>query len=208
MSSNTEGPITVVVRHRIRRGKEPEFEEWLRGLSKEALRYPGHLGFSIVRPSDARNPEYTVLFRFDNLEHLEEWENSQVRREWIARLAPLAARSYRRERHTGLEVWFTPPVGSLQPERYKLVLVTLLSLYPLVLGAQAFVAPLMGNWPIALRTLVTTFIMVCLMTYVVMPFTTNLFSRWLYGTPDEAAVEAATLDKPVAASPSDLQTRN
>jgi hypothetical protein len=47
-----------------------------------------------------------------------------------------------------------------------------------------------------------------LMTYVVMPFTTNLFSRWLYGTPDEAAVEAATLDKPVAASPSDLQTRN
>jgi uncharacterized protein len=40
--------------------------------------------------------------------------------------------------------------------------------------------PLLGGSPIVLRTLVFTMVMVSLMTFVVMPRMTRLFSFWLY----------------------------
>jgi uncharacterized protein len=40
--------------------------------------------------------------------------------------------------------------------------------------------PLLGGSPVILRTLVFTGVMVSLMTYVVMPRMTRLFSFWLY----------------------------
>jgi len=40
--------------------------------------------------------------------------------------------------------------------------------------------PLIGSAPVALRTLAFTLVMVTLMTYIVMPRMTRLFSFWLY----------------------------
>jgi len=40
--------------------------------------------------------------------------------------------------------------------------------------------PLLGEFHAVLRTLVFTLVMVSLMTYVVMPRMTRLFSSWLY----------------------------
>jgi uncharacterized protein len=177
------GPVTVVVRHRVRPGQAAEFEEWLRGITRAMLQAEGHLGFNVVRPADAKRPEYLVLLRFDTLDSLERWEASAERREWLDRLDPLTVQAPARERHTGLEVWFTPPVGCSQPPRYKIVVVTLLAIYPLIALVQVTLVPLMAGWPVLLRTLVSSALLVCLMSYAVMPLMTRLFSRWLYGTP-------------------------
>ena len=77
--------------------------------------------------------------------------------------------------------WFTPPAGCPQPPRYKMVLVTLLAVYPLISLVQLALVPLLGGWPLALRTLATSALLVCLMTYAAMPLATRLFARWLYG---------------------------
>src|SRR6187200_1965028 len=103
MAMDTDGPVTVVVRHRAKPGLEAEFEEWLRGISRAALGFEGHLGFHVVRPTDSARPEYLVMFRFDTLAHLEEWEESEARRQWLARGEPLTTHPPDRERHTGME---------------------------------------------------------------------------------------------------------
>src|ERR687888_19855 len=113
------GPVTVVVRHRVKPGKQAEFEGWLRGISQAVLQFEGHLGLNVVRPADLTRHEYLVFFRFDTFANLEKWEGSQTRQEWLDTLEPLMAHAPARERHTGLEVWFTAPAGSAPPPRTK-----------------------------------------------------------------------------------------
>src|SRR4051794_7567976 len=105
------GPVTVVVRHRVKPGKEAEFEEWVRGITAEMLRFEGQQGYHVVRPSGPAHPEFLVFFRFDTFANLEKWEESGERLAWLGRAAPLTTRAPARERHTGLEVWFTAPAG-------------------------------------------------------------------------------------------------
>jgi uncharacterized protein len=176
-----EEPVTVVVRHRVRPGMEAAFEDWQRGINQVALRFPGHQGFHVLRPTDTRRPEYLVLFKFATLADLEGWEQSDERREWLARLAPLTLEPPARERHTGMEVWFDPPPGKPAPPRYRMAAVTLLTIYPLILAVQALVVPVMGHWPLPARTLASSALLVGAMTYLAMPLTTRLVARWLYG---------------------------
>lgn len=183
--TDQEGPITVVVRHRVRLGKEAAFEEWLRGITQEALQFDGHMGFHIIRPTNPKRPVYLVLFRFDTLDNLTRWEESQTRADWLNRVSPLTTHPPARERHTGLEVWFSPPPGQAPPPRHKMVVVTLMALYPLISLVQFALIPLLSDWPILLRTLMTTILLVCFMTYGAMPLMTRMLSRWLYGPPGE-----------------------
>ena len=66
-----------------------------------------------------------------------------------------------------------------------MVAVTLLAIYPLITLAQLTLVPLLEGWPMLLRTLASSAVLVCLMTYAAMPLMTRLFARWLYGLPGE-----------------------
>jgi antibiotic biosynthesis monooxygenase (ABM) superfamily enzyme len=83
---------------------------------------------------------------------------------------------------TGLETWFTLPAkpGAPSPPRYKMAVVTWLAVFPTVLVIFSLFSPVLNMMPTVLRTLVFTLVMVTLMTYVIMPRMTRLFSFWLY----------------------------
>jgi len=57
-----------------------------------------------------------------------------------------------------------------------MVVVTWLGVFPIV----TIIFSVFGHWLNLLPTLVRTLVMVTLMTYVVMPRMTRLFSFWLY----------------------------
>lgn len=181
MHTHQPGPVTIVVRHLVKQGREAAFEEWLRGITAAMLQFEGQEGYSVVRPSGKMQPEYLVFFRFDSFENLEKWESSAERRAWLDRLESFSSREPVRERHTGLEVWFSPPSGLSLP-RWKMVIVTLLAIYPLISLVQLLLVPVLPDLPVLVRTLITSTLLVFLMTYVVMPVMTQLFSSWLYGS--------------------------
>ena len=52
--------------------------------------------------------------------------------------------------------------------------------FVLVLALNIALAPLIGNWPLALRLLITVILQVGLMTYVIMPRLTRALARWIY----------------------------
>ena len=101
---NQEGPVTVAVRHRVRPGREAEFEAWLKGISREAMAFEGHQGYHVVRPADTGRHEYLVFLRFDSFANLERWEASEVRRQWLEQAEPLTLHAPAREHYTGMKV--------------------------------------------------------------------------------------------------------
>ena len=179
----TDPPVTVVISRRVKPGCKKAFEKFISGITASAMTFEGHLGTNVFRP-DSPNNEYRIIFKFDRASNLQIWEESECRRQWLARAESLRLEPARIRVITGLETWFTlsSPKRVVPPPRYKMATVTLLTLFPLIQLAQITIAPLLELAPIPtlLRSLIITAILVLLMTYVAMPRMTRLFSRWLY----------------------------
>lgn len=75
--------ITLSVTHRVRPGREEEFEAYLRGLIGAASRFPGFVSGQVVRPT-GNSREYRVIARFDRESHLQQWKHSEERAAWQA----------------------------------------------------------------------------------------------------------------------------
>ena len=74
-----DGPVTVIVTIKAKKGKISEFEEWMDGIIHEAMKFDGHMEVNIIRPADVlSNPEYVIIFRFNTYENLATWERSEI----------------------------------------------------------------------------------------------------------------------------------
>ncbi|WP_424951771.1 antibiotic biosynthesis monooxygenase [Deinococcus sp.] len=177
---STRDPVTLVVRRRVLPGQEAAFETLVGGIQSTLARWPGHLGTGVVRPVPGQH-EYTMVVRFGDAANAASWEDSPERAKWIARVAPLLGGEAEMEQQPGLEFWFTPP-GSpslAQPRRWKMMVVTLLALYPTSLLIALLVGPALAHLPLPLRSFLQVLLIVPLMTYAVMPVATRGFRRWL-----------------------------
>ena len=175
-------PVTAVASRRVKPGHEQDFEEWVSGILTVVNTFPGYLGSEILRPSGPEDDEYRIVFRFDHASNMHAWENSEERQRWLSKARPHLREKEKVQVLTGLETWFTLPTkpGVPAPPRYKMAVVTWLAVFPVV----AVIFSLFGQWlnllPTLLRTLVFSAVMVTLMTYIIMPRMTRLFSFWLY----------------------------
>ncbi len=185
-SSNNESPnssisVAVCVTQQVKHGREKDFESWLKGIAKAAEQFVGHQGINVIKPA-VHSQEYTYIFRFDSDEHLQKWEVSAEKDRWVSRLQGLTQKPAKKQTLTGLEYWFTLPNNLMRqaPPRYKMVLVTILAIYPLttILG---FVVT-SGSVTVSrlLKGLIVSVLAVTLMTYVVMPRMTRLFAGCLF----------------------------
>ena len=173
-------PVTLVVRRRVRPGQEAAFETLVSGVSNTLAGWPGHLGTGVVRPVPGQR-EYTLVVRFADAVNAASWEDSSERAAWIAEITPLLDGESTLEQQPGLEFWFTPP-GSpslAQPRRWKMLVVTLIALYPTSLLISVLVGPSLAQLPLALRAFLQALLVVSAMTYLVMPQATRAFRGWL-----------------------------
>ena len=174
------GPVTVIFKRRARPGREADFEAWVAGITRAAMRFPGHRGADIIRPAGRAHPEYAIIFRFERYADAEAWEASAVRAEWVERVGALTVGEAEIQRVSGLEFWFTPPAGAAPPPRWKMAVVSFLALWPLNVLTNLALAPIIGGWPLPARALVVVGLLVPAMAYVVMPWLTRLLAFWLY----------------------------
>jgi hypothetical protein len=175
-------PVTIVVRRRVRRGREADYESWLKRLTEGAARgFRGYLGAEFHRPHGG-DDTYRSVFRFDSIENLEAFETSAFRAGMLAEATSMFAADAAWERLTGLEFWFDAPPGTRipqpSPHRMALVLIGIVSV--LVLALTLIVGPVTAGWPLPLRVLLTATIQVGLMTYVIMPRLTPAIARFIY----------------------------
>jgi hypothetical protein len=72
------------------------------------------------------------------------------------------------------------------PPRVKLALLTWAGAYVVILGVLGVGGPALAGWPLALRALVVSGLMVAAMTWVIVPLMTRLFRGWLARSPSGA----------------------
>jgi antibiotic biosynthesis monooxygenase (ABM) superfamily enzyme len=177
-------PVTVLVTRRVHAGQEQAFSAWLKELADLADQYPGHLGVTVIPPpATATDREYVIVFRFDSQAHLRAWQESDVRRDMLARSTSMADAPPVERELTGLETWFAVPGGQVRqpPRAWKMWLLTSVAIYPLITLLTLVLGPLLANVPLAVRFAITTPILGALMTWVVMPRLSRLIAGWLYG---------------------------
>ncbi|HKX81249.1 MAG TPA: hypothetical protein VJL54_03255 [Nitrososphaera sp.] len=192
LATNQNGPVTIIVKRTAKKGKIKDFEEWIDGIAHDAMKFEGHMGVNIIRPSDPiSNPEYVIIFRFDSYINLTNWEKSEIRNQWLMKGYELTEGEPVVEKQTGLEFWFTPrsadgrivteniPAAPVAPPRYKMAIVITGVIFVLVSVLIPQIRQATASLPLLLSTLVGVVIMVLLMTYVIMPTLTRLLRPWL-----------------------------
>jgi antibiotic biosynthesis monooxygenase (ABM) superfamily enzyme len=150
----------------------------------ESMRFEGHMGVNIIRPSDASNPEYIVIVRFNTYQNLAKWENSETQRIWFEKGKDLWEVEPRIAKQTGLEFWFTPfyrnaQAPAMQPPRYKMAIVTGVVIFALFITLLPLIQNATARLPFLVGVVITIVVMVVLMTYVIMPAVTWLLRPWL-----------------------------
>jgi antibiotic biosynthesis monooxygenase (ABM) superfamily enzyme len=181
----------VLYSRRVKPGREADFEAWARGILAAARQFPGHLSASVLDDPDSR--ERHILFSFADRPSLRAWLDSDERHRWLARVGELLEADRGLQQLTGLETWFKLPGSKVPtmkpPPRWKMWLVSLVAVYPLVLAFQVLVVPRMAGLPLPLRALAFPLVLLTLMTFVVMPVVTRVLRRWLGPRQDEDPVE-------------------
>ena len=176
---------TVVITHRLRENALAAYEDWLQEIAPLCKASPGHLDWHIVRPIPGLSETYTIVIRFDTIDHLRAWMESPTRARLIEKVQHLFVTGDDFFISSGLDFWFTPAEAKAKvPIRWKQYLVTWSAIFPLALVVPLLVTPLLLFLGLPnnrfVGTLTVTGVVVFLMVYVVMPRYTRLLQRWLF----------------------------
>jgi antibiotic biosynthesis monooxygenase (ABM) superfamily enzyme len=185
-ASEAAETVTLVVRHRVRRGQELAYESWLRHTVAIASQSAGHLGVDVVRGTSSGLPLFTSVLRFSSPERLRSWLDSAERSQLVEEAKPLLADGDLTEISTLNNFWFVPVDDERQPPRWKQACLTFVVILPLSLLIPQLWQPLFARQP-ALGTylasnILITLSIVLLVVYLFMPMATRLFASWLNGT--------------------------
>ena len=175
-------PVTAVISQRVKRNREADYERWMQGISTVARQFPGHNGVTVIRPEAGICVDYVIILKFDCYANLKRWLDSEERQHWLEKAKPLVVNAEEVKILTGFETWFTIPRRSPQPPppRYKMAILTTFAVFGAVNLVNPLLLPLLDGWPQWLGSLISTYVVVLLLTYLVMPRLTKLFYRWLY----------------------------
>jgi antibiotic biosynthesis monooxygenase (ABM) superfamily enzyme len=185
-SLSTSTAVTNVIDRIPRAGMEALLEQSIKNLIAAAMRLPGLLGVTVIRPSLPSQPGFRVGYRFDSCEHLRAWEESDEYVRLVSIADGYTQGEPRRQVIAGLETWITLPAQSSapHPRRGRMTVVTWIGIFPLVYVYERIVSWIIPpGTPILLRIAVITALVVPTMSYFVSPQLTRLFKRWLYPGP-------------------------
>jgi len=180
--------VTVAITRRVRPEDELLMRAWADAGTQMASHFPGFLGSGWVRPS-RQSTDWHMLYRFDSRDSLATWQESNERNRWLTAGTNLVEDT-RIEHRTGIEGWFdepeeqdvselASPVTAPAPPRWKQMVVIWLAFFPTSVTLTYLFGPFTGGWPAWARVLLSTLVATPLMTYLILPRMTKLFSPWL-----------------------------
>lgn len=169
--------VTAVVTRRIAPGRKADYLVWVDEVEKIASQFSGYQGTSYKVTGE--NNECHVVYRFDTVENLRKWEESDERKHCKVKLDGIVEGESRIDRLTGLEFLFR---DQLHPKAHKMALVLIVVIFFVVLILNpifSFLAASLPGMPSVLLLLVRVICQVLLLTYLIMPLIMRLLTPWL-----------------------------
>ncbi|MGW9263011.1 antibiotic biosynthesis monooxygenase [Gordonia terrae] len=87
-SGAPEGAATLIIGQRVHPGMDDRYREWFGKIETAAARFPGFVG-SKLRAPDPSQPDWTAIYGFDSVGHLQDWLNSATRLDLVDEGKPL-----------------------------------------------------------------------------------------------------------------------
>src|SRR5262249_94087 len=178
----TEPPVAMVFTHRVRSEKVDDYRIWRRKTIAAQAKYLGYLATDSFEPRGEAQDEWIDIVRYDTVDHLDAWVNSQERQDLLRDLDPLVENMHA-HRLTGLEGWFTlnrrPDEAVNGTPPWKPALVVLVALYSTVMLLSILVNPLLQHFTFAVQMLIGNVLSIILLTWLVMPWVSRLLNFWL-----------------------------
>jgi antibiotic biosynthesis monooxygenase (ABM) superfamily enzyme len=187
-------PVVIVTSHRVAASQKETFEISANSLLSMAARSRGYLGGNLVRPQPD-NPVWQIVCRFDSADAAHAWQDEASRSVWAGVLERCAQhlggqRSTRPDKQTRIDTerpsaaaprtgQAKKPARPAPPPRWKMAVVTLIAVFPAVLGTNVFVISQLTSLSLIPRTFVLCVIVTILMTWVLMPRLMKLLGPWL-----------------------------
>lgn len=176
---------SVVISHHIKDGKQKDYEKWLEEIGPACRNSKGNIDWQIIRPIPNLTFVYTVIIRFDTIENLKNWIQSDIRNLLIEKARSMLAKDDKYYINSGLDFLFqSEQENKKTPVRWKQYLVTWSAIFPLSIAVPLVLLPLLGFLKLPESKIVNSFFIsgtiVFLMVYVLMPYYTKLIKNWLY----------------------------
>ena len=176
------GPVTVMIRRRIKSGFAQAYEALEKEISADAAEHVGYLGSTFLRPEGGSDRDFVTIVRFDSYESMMHWENSAAGKALIDRADAMSEMPADIRRSAGLSLWFTPRHPT-SPSRWKMALLLTVSIFILAEIMTPLLSPALRFLPQPLALFISLGIQVALLTYFVLPWLTSLLAKWLYEVP-------------------------
>ncbi len=157
-SAARTAPVSAVISTRVRPGMEAEYLKWEQKVAAAQSKAAGLQGYRFEPPVPGLQEDFVAILRFDSEVNLQAWLESPQRRQLLDEAAPLTAEFHTRTAQSGFEQWFrdATPEGAPAPAAWKMNMIVLLALYPVVFlwGLWVSTPILTGvlhlNFPVAL----------------------------------------------------------
>ncbi len=180
--NSKSGPVTVVIRRRIKSGFAQAYEGLEKEISIDAAAQEGYLGSTFLRPEGGTDRDFVTIVRFDSYESMMQWEHSAAGKALIDRADAISETPADIRRSAGLSLWFTPRHPT-SPSRWKMVLLLTVSIFILAEIMTPLLNPALSLLPQPLALFISLGIQIALLTYFVLPWLTTLLAKWLYDVP-------------------------
>ncbi|MFT4039998.1 MAG: antibiotic biosynthesis monooxygenase [Thermomicrobiales bacterium] len=174
--------VSLVISTRVPPEKETAFRAWNGRINAAQARYAGFQGFKITPPVPGVQDDWLTVIQFDNEEHLNAWLTSPERQRILDEGSGIFTETHTRTVRSAFGQWFPLQGATGAAPVWKMNMLVLLGLYPIVFLFGFFVQTpfLMGTFgmPFWASLFVGNVVGVLLLTYVV-PWVSNRFNWWL-----------------------------
>ncbi len=176
-------PVSAVISTRVKPGQERAYRAWEQRIAAAQSKAPGFQGYRFEPPVPGVQEHWLAILRFDTEANLQAWLDSPERHALLREANPFTEEFHARIVRSGFDQWFPVPAGGRPPPAvWKLNMIVLLVLYPVVFLFSFFVqAPFLSGragLPFGAALFIGNVVSVLLLTYLV-PWTSERFSWWL-----------------------------
>jgi uncharacterized protein len=175
-------PVSAVIATRLKPGTEAAYRAWEQKIAAAQSKAKGFQGYRFEPPIPGVQESWLAIVRFDSDENLQTWMNSPVRLDLLKEAGPFTEEFHARIVRTGFDQWFKAPDGAPSLAAWKMNMLVLLMLYPVVFLFGTWVqTPLLMDkvgLPFWLALFIGNVVSVLLLNWLV-PAVRRSFGWWL-----------------------------
>jgi hypothetical protein len=174
-------PVSAVIATRLKSGAEAAYRAWEQKIAAAQSRAKGFQGYRFEPPIPGVQDSWLAIVRFDSEANLQAWMNSPVRLALLKEAETFTEEFHARIARTGFDQWFKVAEGASPPAAWKINMLVLLMLYPVVFLFGILVQnPLLTDRgvPFWLALFISNVASVLLLNWLV-PWTSRRFGWWL-----------------------------